>query len=84
MRVLGAYHQAASVLSGSLIVLLDWWLVDLDALGLNDGTNLSSMLVNAESNREGGMTYSLLESLKVSRGEGIGLGNDWDQVDTGA
>lgn len=33
-------HETARMLSGSLIVLLDRRLVDLDTLGLNDGTNL--------------------------------------------
>ena len=33
-------HKATRVLSGSLIVLLDRGLVDLDVLGLNDGDNL--------------------------------------------
>jgi hypothetical protein len=33
-------HQAARMLSGSLIILLYGWLVDFDALSFNDGTNL--------------------------------------------
>jgi len=33
-------HQAARVLSGSLIVLLYRWLIDRDALSFNDGANL--------------------------------------------
>ena len=33
-------HQAPGVLSGSLIILLNWRLVNLDALSLNDSTDL--------------------------------------------
>lgn len=33
-------HQAAGVGSGVLVVLLYWWLIDLDALGGDDSTNL--------------------------------------------
>lgn len=32
-------HQAAGMLSGGLVVLLNRWLVDLDALGLNDSSD---------------------------------------------
>ncbi len=35
-----AAHQATGVLSSGLIILLDRWLVDLDALGLNHGSDL--------------------------------------------
>ena len=33
-------HKAACVLGGWFIVLLNWWRVDLDALGLDHGANL--------------------------------------------
>jgi len=29
------------VLGGGLVILLNWWLVDLDALSLNDSSNSS-------------------------------------------
>lgn len=37
-------HQAPRMLSSSLIVLLNWRLVDLNTLSLNDGTNLDREL----------------------------------------
>lgn len=36
-------HQTAGMLGGGLIVLLNWRLVDLDALGLDDSSDLTSV-----------------------------------------
>lgn len=77
-------HQAAGVCGGVLIVLLDRWRVNLDALGLNHGANLpivSHILRLLVSTRP---THSLLVSDQIGVAKGIGLGNDGDQVDAGA
>lgn len=72
------------MLSGGLIVLLNRWLVDLDALGLNDGSDLIVLSVFGDACFNAGATYALLERGQVSRAESISLGNHWNQVDARA
>jgi hypothetical protein len=63
----GEWHgsdEAAGVLETWLIVLLEWWLVDLDALGVNDGTYLVILAVVPYEKLEIA-THSLLELGKI-------------------
>lgn len=39
-------HQAAGVLCGSLVILLNRWLIDLDTLSFDDGTDLEIIVSN--------------------------------------
>ena len=54
-------HKATGVLGSGLIILLNWWLVDLDALGLNDSSDLTRKrerkvsFVNDGGVRQGGV-----------------------------
>lgn len=76
-------HEAAGVLSGGLVVLLDRGLVDLDVLGLDNGDNLN-MLDMACHRSHTESTYPLLELQEILGAEGIRLGDDGNQVDTRA
>lgn len=58
-------HELLRMLGGCLVVFLNWWLVDLDALCFND------------------IPDAMLEAGEIGRGQSIGLGDDWDQVDSG-
>lgn len=69
------------MLSGSLVVLLDRGLVDLDVLGLNDRDNLR-VHVNTALMKYLGATDPLLELVKIRWAECISLGDHGDQVDT--
>lgn len=77
-------HQAAGMLSGGLVVLLNRWLVDLDALGLNDSSDLIEGSALGNTCFDVRATYALLERGQVSRAESISLGNHWNQVDARA
>lgn len=88
---LGSYHgewhgsnQATSVLQASLIVFLERWGVDLDALSLNDISDLCKLIRLCSRQDSITATYAVLELGKVSWGERVSLGDDWDQVDAGA
>lgn len=59
-------HELLSVAGSIVVVLLNWGLIDGDALGLNDSTNL------------------LLKLGKVGRAQSVSLGNNGNQVDSGA
>lgn len=73
------------MLGGSLVVLLDGGLVDLDALGLDDSSDLNRHGQYCLTRATGwNNTYALLELCKVSRAESISLGDDRYQVDAGA
>lgn len=79
-------HEAAGVLRGRFVILLDGWLVDLDALGLDDGSDLEDMsaLVILYQHRLATapwVSYPLLEPRQISRAQRISLGNDGNQVD---
>jgi hypothetical protein len=73
------------VLSSSLVILLDRRLVDLDVLGLDNGLDLGSKISMTETSQ--GMivrAHPRLELGQICRAEGVGLGNDWDEVDARA
>lgn len=72
------------MLSGGLVVLLNRWLVDLDALGLNDSSDLIEWSALGNTCFDARATYALLERGQVSRAESISLGNHWNQVDARA
>jgi hypothetical protein len=81
----GEWHssdQAAGVEKTWFVILLEWWLVDLDALGLNDSSYLRELVVCFDKSKEN--TYSLLELCQIGWAQSISLCNDWDQVDSGA
>lgn len=65
-----------------LVVLFKWWLVDLDALGLDDSSYLIGLASDSRQLRNS--TYFLLELGQVGWAQSIGLCNNWDQVDSGA
>jgi hypothetical protein len=73
------------VLGSSLVILLDRRLVDLDVLGLDNGLDLGNKVSMAETSQ--GMivrAYPRLEPGQICRAEGVGLGNDWNEVDARA
>lgn len=73
------------MLGSSLVVLLNWRLVDLDALGLNDRTNLSQLVSTCDTFPcPLPAAYPLLELGKVRGAEGVSLCNDGDKIDTRA
>jgi hypothetical protein len=74
--------ESAGVLHGGGIVVLERWGVDLDALGVDDLAHL--IPVSIGSSFGGRATYALLELEQVCWAQGVGLGNDGDQVDAGA
>ena len=77
-------HETAGMLGSSLVILLDRWLVDLDVLSLDDRDDLCPLLAGVHGKVTCiNPTHSLLELSKVSRAQGIGLGDDGDQVHTG-
>lgn len=65
-----------------LVILLKWWLIDLDALGLDDSAYLIELISDSHQLRNS--TYSLLEFGQVGLAQSIGLCNDREQVDSGA
>ena len=81
-------HQAAGVGSGVLVILLDRWGVDLDALGLNDTADLEkgqlARLIQGRHSTPPGYTHSLLVTEQITVAEGVGLSNNGDQVDARA
>lgn len=78
-------HQAACVLCGSLVILLNRWLVDLDALSFDDGTDLEIMVSDdGWYPQVKGKTYPGLEPRQVGRAESVGLGNNGNEVDARA
>jgi hypothetical protein len=74
--------ESAGVLHGGGIVVLERWGVDLDTLGVDDLAHL--LLVSTVLSRARGAPYPLLELEQVCWAQGVGLGNDGDQVDAGA
>jgi hypothetical protein len=70
------------VLGGSVVIFFDRRLVDLDALGFNNGTDLLGLELLGSGRAMS--TYLCLELRQVGGAKGISLGNDWDQVDSGA
>lgn len=81
----GEWHggdEAAGMLETWLVVLLERWLVDLDALGFDDGAYLDKISLGGLIASEN--SYPLLESAQILRAESIGLSNNWDKVDTSA
>jgi hypothetical protein len=82
----GEWHggrQATGVGSSVFVILLDWWLVDLDTLRRNNSTNLDNVSKNPNKQKSG-ITHSLLETSQIRGTESVGLGNDRNQVHTGA
>ncbi|KAH9822081.1 hypothetical protein Tdes44962_MAKER04756 [Teratosphaeria destructans] len=75
-------NQGAGVLETSLVVFLERRLVNLDALRLNHSSDLGKS-VSAIFSRVG-QTYAMLEFGKVRRRQRVSLGDDRDQIDTGA
>jgi hypothetical protein len=70
------------MLSSGVIVFLDRWLINLDALSFNDRSNLDSTLAGADNRVRGPpATYSLLELSQVCRAERVGFGNYRNKVD---
>ena len=91
------YHDVHVALGAGFIIALQGEGVALNVLGSNDFQDLSYKtkkqisLAPSELHRENKLShtkqiyaYSLLELVQVGRGHGVGLGDDGDQVDTGA
>ena len=74
--------ETAGVLQTGVIIFLKRWLVDLDALGLNDTSYLNKVSNPAIVDLM--CTDPLLELGQISRAQGISLGNDWNEIDTSA
>ena len=70
-------------MSGCLIIFITWRLINLDSLRFDNCSNLDSELEWPILSEEQ-PTYSMLKSSKIGRTQGIGLGDDGDQVDSRA
>jgi hypothetical protein len=71
------------VLGGSLVILLNRGLVDLDVLGLDDADNLQLVSNSGRAKHAWfASSYPLLELGQIGGAESISLGNDRDQVDS--
>ena len=79
-------HQAAGVLCGSLVILLNRWLIDLDTLSFDDGTDLETTVSDDLGNmlRKRANTHPGLKSRQVGGAESVGLGDNGDEVDARA
>lgn len=77
-------HQGAGVLSGSLIVLLNRGLVDLDVLGLDNSANLQFCELCIHERGSCNCSYLGLELGKIGRAHCVGLGDNGNQVDSRA
>lgn len=83
----GEWHgsqEASRMLGSGFIVLLDRWLVDLDVLGLDDGSDLGSFLLVMKMRQGSDFAYLRLELSKISWAQSIGLGNDRNKVNSRA
>ena len=67
------------MLCSFLVILLDRWLVDLDALGLDDISDLEKVNTNQQTLDK---TYSVLEASKIRGAESVRLRNDGNEIDT--
>lgn len=72
------------MLEASLVVFLEWWGVDLNALGLNDSSNLSEkkLVERFSAFAFQCLTYAVLELDEVGWRKGVSLGDNWNEVDT--
>jgi hypothetical protein len=74
--------EAAGVLHGGSVVVLERRGVDLDALGVDDLAHLLLVSICLENSRR--TTYPLLELEQVCRAQSVGLGYHGNQVDARA
>lgn len=77
-------HEHLGVLSRSLVVGFHRWSVGVNGLDLNSLTDLTQVLAGSLGFTRRLVTYSLLEDVQVLGGHGVGLGNDRNEVDSGA
>lgn len=75
-------HETARMLGGGLIVLLNWRLVDLNTLRLDNSPDLHDTLVKDSIEAFKVEVYLSLEFGEINRAQSISLGNNRDQVDS--
>lgn len=87
--LLGSYHrewhgvdELVCIWQDGIIFVIERWLVNLDALCLDDCPYLQQKLAVIGRCRVV-WTHSMLEARQVSRAESVGLGNDRNQIDSG-
>lgn len=72
------------MLGGSLVILLNRRLVDLDALGLDNSPDLDDMLVKGQWKLSRVEIYFSLELSEINGAQSISLGNNRDQINSRA
>ena len=72
------------MLKTGLVVFLERWSVDFDALGFDDGADLRGAILLAKNGISNNVrTYALLELGEIGWAERIRLGYDRNEIDTG-